>query len=269
MVKYRKEKKTSFVDAVNELITYYNRKEYSKVIGQYENVFKKSGIDEEKLMIKDILPEVYTYVANSYVELGDYNRALDILDNLDLEYLKDKDIYYIVVSCFHQIYMYKKNFEKELEYAEKLIQLKPKSSNNYFCRGFAYLNLKKYKEAEKDLLYALERGGSLPLYINLIILYMETNRFREALKYIERAYIKYKPKSLEFVFLYMKIGIFIKLEDDENLSRALENIYNIVPDNKPEYKIALLRIEGKDYSEAYGIIYEQVLKFMEDPRNEN
>jgi hypothetical protein len=40
-----------------------------------------------------------------------------------------------------------------------------------------------------------------------------------------------------------------------------------VPDNRPKYKIALMRIEGKSYSEAYDIIYEQVEKFTEDPRS--
>lgn len=272
MEKLGKWKEKKFIDAVNELITYYNDRKYPKVIGLYESIFKKSGIDEEKLMTRDILPEVYVFAAYSYVEMGNYNKALEILDNLDIEYIRekiDKGLYNTVLLCFHQIYMYKKEFEKELEYAEKLIKNDPKLSTNYFRRGFAYLNLKRYEEAEKDLLYVLRRQGNLEIYYNLIMLYMETDRFKEALKYLEQAYIKYKKRGMEFIFLYIKIAIYIKLEDYENLSRTLESIYSIVPDNKPEYKILLLRIEGKSYSEAYDIIYKQIFKITENPHNEN
>ncbi|MCF6463834.1 tetratricopeptide repeat protein [Clostridium sp. Cult1] len=271
MSKTKKFQKMNFLDAVNKLIKYYNEREFSKVIGLYENIFKKLGIDEDKLMTRDVLPEVYTYVANSYVELGYYNRALQILNSLNLKYMEEEyeDLFYIIVACFHQIYMYKNNFEKELEYAEKLIELNPKSSDNYFCRGFAYLNLKKYEAAEKDLLYALKRKDSLEVYLNLIDLYMTTHRFKEALKYINKGYRKYKRRPGEFLLLYVKIAVLIKLKDYTNLSKTLEDIYSVVPDNKPEYKIALLRIEGKDYSEVYDIVYNQFLKLIEDPRKES
>jgi tetratricopeptide (TPR) repeat protein len=96
---------------------------------------------------------------------------------------------------------------------------------------------------------------------------METKKFKEALKYIETACNLFKETEFEFLLYFMKIGVLIKLEDFQKAAETIDLIYDIVPDNRPKYKIALMRIEGKSYSEAYDIIYEQVEKFTEDPRS--
>ncbi|MGN0014287.1 MAG: tetratricopeptide repeat protein [Candidatus Gastranaerophilaceae bacterium] len=185
-----------------------------------------------------------------------------------------------------EYYLKKKNYEKQLAYAEKAIFTDDCCNKAYFLKGSALYNLNNLQESKKSLLLAEKYGNkSSDLYSILGHILLEEKNYKKALNMANRLISKNDKDSYGY---YLKGCAEYYLEDENALSTFFtaekfgckgDNMYYHIIDiyrKKKEYTKALkyadkLIKRNKKSSDAYyikGIIlfdqnkYEEAMEYL-------
>ncbi len=160
-----------------------------------------------------LLGEIYTLTGENVLAIEQYDKALE-LDP------KDERIRLMVTS----ILIRESQFEKALDYLEKLIAMNPNSSVAYYYRGRVYLEMQNYQEAEKAFNKALEINSNLePALFDLGALYQITERYTDAVEIFEQLLVMHPDNTLvseNLAMLYLKLGL--KKEAESQIERLKE-----------------------------------------------
>ncbi len=140
------------IDSLNPKLQ-YNLARYYYMTAQFDSAFvwldraktTANHSPEILLNVHNLMGAYYFYKKDYSLSIEEYNKALEI-NNKFMESLVNLAIAYRTTS----------QYEKELEIIDRIIELEPRNDINWQARGFCNVNLKNYKEADKDLRRALE-----------------------------------------------------------------------------------------------------------------
>jgi adenylate cyclase len=107
------------------------------------------------------------------------------------------------------VYMMLEDFEKELEYGRRLVELEPNFWGGHFLVGGGLMNLKRYLEAVPEFEIAVHQNySSIPLsYLGLIYGLMgEKEKAREVLEKMENLRNSQWVGNFEIGVVYMALG---------------------------------------------------------------
>jgi tetratricopeptide (TPR) repeat protein len=94
-------------------------------------------------------------IAHGYMEIGDFNRAIEEFNILLASELNDpKDIKFVLMGLSAS-YAHLKNWEKVIDLCKKEIELDPNDYSVYLRLGCAFIDNGQYEEAKKQLLRSL------------------------------------------------------------------------------------------------------------------
>lgn len=139
----------------------------------------------------------YAFKAEIYANMNETKLAIKYyLKALELGYgVNDIDIYSIVSD----LYSDEGDFEKALEYANKVIFIDKSNGEGYYKKGFAYYNAGDFKHAEAPLLIAEEKGiEEAKLYSTLSFIYCEKKDSEKAFYYADKAIKTDKKDSVGY-----------------------------------------------------------------------
>jgi tetratricopeptide (TPR) repeat protein len=190
----------------------------SSVIDSMPDILAKEEYDKMLMKLQDIRFFKYHLIGKSYwtgiakMYLGDYKEALVEFDNIEKENLGNSGFLYykgLVLSHLNE-------FEKSAEYLTRSIEIEGESVN-YARRGWAYFNLDRLKDAEKDFLesIAIEETHSNLNFMG--VLYSKKGDNEKALDY----YAKAIEKDDSQISAFYNLGLLRKKTDDYDL--AIEN----------------------------------------------
>gem|GEM_PF-1637454 len=231
-------------------LTYFN-KEYAKGIDAVENLI--IAIDElpedseKNISRKKRKDEMYSRMAYFYQELGEQDKMAQAYEKA-LEFADDKGA---VLTNMAQSAFRNENYEKALEYAQRLVKEKPDSAFGYDLIAWACFYLHRDQEAYDAVSRALEMDGSdIGFYILKIRILMRNNAFEEAenvIEFLESYDLKEDPSVL-----YAR-GLLCRQRDNdaEKAKEYFERSLEKIGDNGADYAITddiylrLLYIEGE------------------------
>ena len=80
-----------------------------------------------------------------------------------------------------------KNYRQALRYADQALSLNPKSAENYFRKGMAYVALSDTAKAAANFLKSLENGKSREeVYATLVKMYVDFDNYAQAYHYLQQ-----------------------------------------------------------------------------------
>lgn len=230
----------SFDEEGNPISTYYISKIHSRFDYVWDHsiheVIKYIGKEEEKVIKTNL------FNINHY---PDREKKRDFYLNLLEEEVKNKPDDARNLHYLGREYMYKGRWNESIDTLIKHVYLKTPSwddekgaSMRFISR--CYKNLKRYDEAELWLKKALNLTPSIKeVYVELGILYYETNRFKDAIDYLTKAnFIKEKSGYINEEFAWNEMTYDLLSISYYNLGLVTEAIFNakealkINPNNK-------------------------------------
>ncbi|MCI5643412.1 MAG: tetratricopeptide repeat protein [Peptoniphilus sp.] len=183
---------------------------YIKANMYFEKFINLSDNEELKDEVRKEIEIIRDYVnfdsAKTYLSYGEYNKALNLLNDISENFNKDESFYYVVAITFYNL----GDFERAEEYARLSIDKKILEENtNLLSTLYAMKN--KFDEAIEVLkMGLLEIENSYPLNYNLGIIYLNKKESEKGIEYLEKAN-KLKPnKELEKFIKNLKEGIDTK-----------------------------------------------------------
>ena len=244
----------------------YSNKDYARGIDAIENlitVIDELPEDSEKnISRKKRKDEMYNRMAYFYQELGDEDGAMKAYEKA-LESAEDKSA---VLTGMVQMAFRAGNYEKALEYAERLVNEKPDSVYGHALLAWAHFYLCNDQEAFNAVSRALDMDGSdIGLYIMKIRILIRNNAFEEAEKVIE--YLESFDLKEDPSVLYAR-GLLCRTRDNDSqkakeyFERSLEEIGDHGSDYAmtDDLYLKLLYIEGETLD---GNVKEERDKMME------
>lgn len=140
----------------------------------------------------------------------DYKKVLDRCENLISNNHKIPILYNLVGTVF----MFKKKYEKSLEYYLQGIKLEPNNEELHRNIGKNYLLLKNYKNAKLEFLKAIEIKKQNPdALLNLGLIYLETHNEKKAIEFLNQS-LQFKPTFTECLYnlgvCYKNLGDYLK-----------------------------------------------------------
>ena len=149
--------------------------------------------DEVRKEIEIIRNNVNYDSAKTYLSYGEYDKALNLLENISEDFNKDESFYYIYAITFYNM-----GDLYQAEYYAKLSMEKKISEENVNLLATLYAGNKEFTKAIEILKTGLEElENSYPLNYNLAIIYLNANKREEALRYLEKANQVRPNKELE------------------------------------------------------------------------
>jgi len=120
---------------------FYQKQEYQQALEPYRKALELGGAKAE----------VQTRLHNVYRGLGDYDRALAVVEQVLKEQKKNHNAWYLSGLDYYD----KGDYRQALANFDKAIALKPGEAVYYFQRGLAHYQLKSYPAADEDFSRAL------------------------------------------------------------------------------------------------------------------
>ena len=149
--------------------------------------------DEVRKEIEIIRNNVNYDSAKTYLSYGEYDKALNLLENISEDFNKDESFYYSYAITFYNM-----GVLDQAEYYAKLSMEKKISEENVNLLATLYAGNKEFTKAIEILKTGLEElEDSYPLNYNLAIIYLNANKREEALRYLEKANQVRPNKELE------------------------------------------------------------------------
>lgn len=223
----------------------------------------RKAIDTYKQALENEEEEDYIYncLGNEYLELKDYEKALNYF-KLALTCNLDDD--FALFSCVH-CYEVKHRTHDCIDFLHKFIDINPYSEEAWFQLGFQYLNILQHEKALQAFDYVvIINPKSIAGYTQKAYCYERMNRWEEAIATYE--------ESLDFddtaAFAYFKIGqAYNHLEKPFLALKAFMKSVNEDPQfDKGWYEIACL-YEKRGYNEEALFSIEKALEI--DSKDEN
>ena len=217
---------------------------------------------EKNISRKKRKDEMYGRMAYFYQELGDEDNMMKAYEKA-LEFAEDKGS---TLAGMAQSAFRKENYEKAMEYAQRLVEEKPDSVYGYALLAWAHFYLHNDQEAFNAVSRALNMDGSdIGLYLLKIRILIRNNAFDEALNIIE--YLESYDLKEDPSVLYAR-GLLCRQKDDDNekakeyFERSLEKIGDDGADYAmtDDIYLKLLYIEGETLN---GKVKEDRDKMME------
>lgn len=168
---------------LKSLISLFHLKKYNEIIKQLEKQQKSS-----ELNIKE-----FCLLLASYIYSGEKDEAIKLYDKFINKFNED-DISKILTDSFSEpfvlgeIYYYKKNYEKALNYYKMLLNTEQAKSDIFYKIGYCYYKLKNYSEA-LNYFEKAEQLGYIDenLFINLGFIYAQNNNIKSAINAYKKA----------------------------------------------------------------------------------
>ena len=235
---------------INILKNYFAKSDYENVINTAQTISNKS-------------PDILRLEAKSYIELKNYQKAIDIYLNLiNLKLHNEEDIFNL--SLF---YSYAKDYDNSLKYA---LEFYSKNNNDKsICLHLSFLYEQK-NDIHNQLEYLKKAADISPntdLYYNIGVLERQIGSEDAALNYfneVVKANPQHKLAFLNIARIYQnrdkKIGLDIyeklskKFPDDLMILSQLYLAYKNIFMNEQAYRIAL-QIIDIDKEKSYSYIY--------------
>ncbi len=181
-------------------LLYFAEEDYEKAIQYLEE-----GLKGISFLGKNIQNDMNCYLAESYFQLENYDKAIKIYDKLIAKYPKEK--------------MY------------------------YFLKGEAYQAKKDTKQAVKVYLKGWKKTKNPDFLSKVCDSYIASKNYKKALQYAEDGAAASEDSTMEFMF--KKIIIYEKLGDYQSACSAAKEYVDQYPDDEKgqkEYKFLSTRI---------------------------
>ena len=158
---------------------------FEKFINLSNNEELKDEVRKEMEIIKN---NVNYDSAKTYLSYGDYDKALNLLDNITEDFNKDEGFYYTYAIANYNI----ADYDKAEEYGKLSVEKKTTEENiNLLASLYAVKD--EFRRAIDILKVGLEElEDSYPLNYNLGIIYLNANEKDKGIEYLDKAY-KIKP----------------------------------------------------------------------------
>ncbi|MDD3402965.1 MAG: tetratricopeptide repeat protein [Hespellia sp.] len=191
----------------------------------------------------------YLADANSYINKGDFTRAMDSV-RLFLDLYPDNEEGYLARAS---IYAGKGQYKRAISDMDHLIEISPDSAEYYLQRGCLYILLNDYDSAQADFDQAITLDDTNQELLLLIAqIYCEKEDYPSALTIYDRYLLAY-PDSAE---IYAQEAYLYSLSEDyTNAADKLRSAYDIAPSY--EYSSAL----AQTYAAAGN--YEETINFCQ------
>lgn len=184
MKKDSKDNKDEFRD-LGEV--YYETAKVYALFGNFKYAlgYIKEAIKQNKYNDRYKLTESYIYM-----DLGEYSKAITVLDDLSEKYTEDENIYYNLGECYEKRYTMKlavTQYKKVLELNPNHLEANNKLMDYYQELYKKEMDTKYYEMAKPYAKQILEIEQSCYYYVHVGMLYMDGYELEEALKCYEKA----------------------------------------------------------------------------------
>lgn len=240
-------KKNQAEQKFNEGLQFYTAKKYDSSLIRFQEAIK----------LDSSLSKAKYYLAENYRKNQNYDAAINTLNSIKNKSIPIDSIY----ALYSDIYSDKMDFDKTIEYAQKVILIKPNSAEGHLELGRAYYNKASYY-ADKESLELFKKALEQAIISNEI---MPNNNKCLLLRGIIRYGIndfKGALKDLNIVFKQEK-------KDSTNLHKAARFI-GLTYQKQGNFTLALsylnsaLKFESNDGITYFNrAIVEQELKFYD------
>lgn len=158
---------------------------FEKFINLSNNEELKDEVRKEMEIIKN---NVNYDSAKTYLSYGDYDKALNLLDNITEDFNKDESFYYTYAIANYNI----ADYDKAEEYGKLSVEKKTTEENINLLASL-YAAKDEFRRAIDIIKVGLEElEDSYPLNYNLGIIYLNANEKDKGIEYLDKAY-KIKP----------------------------------------------------------------------------
>lgn len=214
--------------------SYRRKKRYSKSLDDYDFIIDNEpdsdrAYNNRALVYVDL--EEYEKAENDYkkaIELNPNNRSAN--------------------NNMGEMYEKRKMYDKALEYYTRQLDIEA-GDYYYINRGWCYIKLKRYEEAQKDFNLAIEMEPKNPYaYNGLAHTYKEQKQYQEAIKFFEKA-IEFDN---EYIYAYRYIcDCYEELEQYDEAVQTYNRAIEKFPDDETLYLDRGLLFANQDkYEEA-------------------
>lgn len=189
---------------------------------------------EEVLKLRPDYVEVYKSLAMNYIEFGQVDEAIKLLNNAinNPQIPADYSLYYIFATC----YMLKKDYKEASKNLELALSLNPEHLPIMNSLSSAYMSEGEYDKA-LDILhkaYELDKDNSLTSY-NLGVCNQVLGRYNEALEYFKVSY-QLEPSVTMLASL---ANCALKAQEYSLASSLYQNLVATYPNNM-DYRISYI-----------------------------
>jgi len=213
---------------------YKRKKRFSKALDDYDYIIEKDSKSDQAYNNRGL---VYTELEDFKKAEADYQKAIELNpDNRNAN------------NNMGEIYEKQQMYDKALEYYTK--QLEIESGDYYFInRGWCYIKLKRYNEAQQDFDSAIKIEPKNPYaYNGLAHTYKEQGQYEEAVKFFKKAI----EADDEYIYAYRFISECYEHlgkydEAEQSYTKAIEKFPN---DETLYLDRGLLYAKQKKYLEA-------------------
>ncbi|BBB32300.1 hypothetical protein TTHT_0729 [Thermotomaculum hydrothermale] len=222
---------------------YLSEKEYDSAIAEMKKIERIMG-DKDPI----IIAEVNNFIGYVYTQKGDDNEAIKHF-NIAIQYNEE---YALPFYNLGKIESERGNYNKAIKFYKEAIKRDKFHVPSYTEAGFAYLNLKKTKQAEKFFLKAVEYDeNEYWAYLGLSEVARLEKRFADQLKYVEKAR-EINPKDSEiwnYVGIAYQCNKNFKAAEDAYLVSLAINPLNRKAANNLAYLYEKLITKAEDEGE--------------------
>ncbi|WP_181292152.1 tetratricopeptide repeat protein, partial [Brachyspira hampsonii] len=196
--------------------------------------------------------EAYKYIAKSYYELKEYNKALENFYKYIESNTDDCEIYNLIGICFY----HKNDYNQSIEYFNKCIELNNDNYLYYYNRAAAKFENKEFESSIDDYYKCLELNIKNPqkIYFYIAKSNYELNQYEKFAENLNKAIeLNFDNEELNFYkgFLNYKEGNFN--EAREYFKKSIESKYN---NDKCYLYIGIINYKENNFKEA--------LKYLND-----
>ena len=159
----------------------------------------------------------------------------------------------ILYNLLGTVFIFKKEYEKSLEYYLQGVKLDPDNEEFHRNIGKNYLFLKKYTNAEKEFLTAIKiKKTNSDSLLHLGIIYLETKNEKKAIQFLEKS-LQFNPLSTESFY---NLGLCHKNLGD--FKKAIEYYKKAIKSNLNHLKsynnLGVCYLAINDYKNALDIL---------------
>jgi len=216
----------SAIYAPNLAIAYRN-------LGQYQEAIASL---EEALSLNPYWVVTYWEIANNYLDLwathkDEDSQALDKAITMTEKCVAIDDSFRGIAFLFIQIYLNKRQYEKALAEAEKLIDSDPNYADSYGVLAVIFLYMGRLEESIEMIEKAMRLNPAIPAWYLTVLgaAYASSDRRSEAIATYKRVFDR-NPTHRGAFDTHINLAIlYIELDQDENAQAEVEELLKLVP----------------------------------------